>query len=197
MKKVILTLVLAFGMFAANAQVWIGGTANATINKEVTKFAVAPEIGFGFGVLGNPIPMGIAVSVNYGFYKGSEPTLDENNNPVLDENSNPVMNDVNYNPIILSPYVRYTPFYIEKFAFFLDLTGDFGLKDCKGYRVGLQPGIAWMPTKHWAAAFRFAFIGYNNLEGNDINGNSIYGDKGFRFDFTATTGPTFGLYYNF
>jgi len=200
MKKLFLVLALAFaGIFTANAQVWIGGSANATVNKEVTKFGVAPEIGYSF----KAIPFTIAVGANYGYYKGTAPMVDENNLPVYDENGNPEMIDVKLNPIVLSPYIRYSVCTIknnegvDKFAMFLDLTGDFGLKDCKGYRVGLQPGIAWMATKHWTAAFRFAFIGYNNFEGTDVNGSPIYGDKGFRFDFASTTGPTFGLYYNF
>ena len=69
-----------------------------------------------------------------------------------------------------------------------DLTGDFGLSGHDGYRVGLQPGIAWMPTKHWTAAFRFAFIGYNKC--------GFYGEDGFNMTF-ATSAPAFGLYYNF
>ena len=194
MKKVFLTLVLAFaGIFAANAQVWIGGAANATINKDVTHFAVSPEVGY-------CIPntkWTIAIGANYGFYKGTETITVE---PTI-EGGEPTTqtNDLNFNYITLSPYVRYTICDIEKFIMFMDLTGDFGLKDCKGYRVGLQPGIAWMATKHWTAAFRFAFIGYNQLEGFEKlnNGNSLYGEKGFRFDFLGNTGPTFGLYYNF
>ena len=187
MKKLFLVLALAFvGIFTANAQVWIGGSANATINKVVTKFAIAPEVGYSF----TGSPWTIAVGANYGFYKGTIAT---------EQNGTPTTTDGIINYITLSPYVRYSICNIEKFALFIDLTGDFGLKDCKGYRVGLQPGIAWMATKHWTAAFRFAFIGYNQLEGFDYlnNKNSLYGDKGFRFDFSATTGPTFGLYYNF
>ena len=187
MKKLFLVLALAFvGIFAANAQVWVGGAANATINKDATHFGVAPEIGY-------CIPdtkWTIAIGANYGFYKSTEETTTIEGESEL----------TTFNYITLSPYVRYTVCNIEKFVMFMDLTGDFGLKDCKGYRVGLQPGIAWMATEHWTAAFRFAFIGYNQLEGFEklsSDGNSIYGEKGFRFDFLGNTGPTFGLYYNF
>ena len=168
MKKLFLTLALAFiGIFTANAQVWLGGSANATINKNVTNFAVAPEIGYSF----TGTPWTIAVAANYTFDKQKDI-----------ENA--------YHGIILSPYVRYSICNIEKFAFFMDLTGDFAVKGYGdfGYRVGLQPGIAWMATKHWTAAFRFAFLGYNKC--------NYYGAEGFRMNF-ATSAPCFGLYYNF
>jgi hypothetical protein len=95
----------------------------------------------------------------------------------------------NTNELALQPYVRYVATSIEKFSLFFDLCGDFGLLDDeRGYAVTLQPGIAWMATKHWTAAFRFAFIGYNHC--------GYYGDEGFRMNF-ATSAPGFGLYYNF
>ncbi len=167
MKKVFLTLVLAFaGIFAANAQVWIGGSTNATINDNVINFTVAPEIGYSF----TNSHWTIATGANYTFDKlGSKDAT---------------------HGLLLSPYVRYSICNIEKFALFMDLTGDFDvLSDEFGYRVGLQPGIAWMATKHWTAAFRFGFIGYNKC--------AHYGAEGFRLDYLGTTGPTFGLYYNF
>ena len=178
MKKLFLTLVIAFaGIFTANAQVWLGGSIGGTFNKEKSTFEIAPEIGYSF----DAVPLTIAVAANYGFLKAD----------ILGQ-------DYTKNYIILSPYLRYSICNIEKFAMFLDLTGDFGLKDCKGYRVGLQPGIAWMATEHWTAAFRFGFIGYNQIEGFEAlnNGKSIYGEKGFNFGFAAAA-PSFGLYYNF
>lgn len=170
MKKLFLVLALAFaGIFTANAQVWIGGSTNVTLNKELTRFAIAPEVGYSF----LDSHWTIAVGANYGY------------------RSDKVVGDVAVvnQSLILSPYVRYSICNIEKFAFFMDLTGDFDvLSENFGYRVGLQPGIAWMATKHWTAAFRFAFLGYNHC--------NFYGDNGFRLDF-ATSAPGFGLYYNF
>ncbi len=178
MKKLFLTLALAFaGIMSANAQLWLGGSTNGTFNKEISRFEIAPEIGYSF----ESVPLTIAVGAHYGFLKEKVTGL-----------------DLTANYITLSPYLRYSICNIEKFGLFLDLTGDFGLKDCSGYRVGLQPGIAWMATEHWTAAFRFGFIGYNQLEGFELmnDGNSIYGEKGFNFGFAAAA-PTFGLYYNF
>ncbi len=170
MKKLFLTLALAFvGIFGANAQVWIGGSTSGTFNKEVTRFEIAPEIGYSF----TGTPWTIAVGANYGFQ----------NVKLVGDLSTTTQT------LILSPYVRYSICSIEKFGMFLDLTGDFDvLSDNFGYRVGLQPGIAWMATKHWTAAFRFAFVGYNKC--------GFYGEEGFRFGFAAAA-PTFGLYYNF
>ena len=54
MKKLFLTLALAFaGIFAANAQVWIGGGLGAQITKENTSLTVSPEIGYAFNNQGS------------------------------------------------------------------------------------------------------------------------------------------------
>ena len=77
---------------------------------------------------------------------------------------------------------------IEKFGVFMDLTGDFGVVNNKGYAISLRPGVAWMATEHWTAAFRFAFLQYDHGMYPDVNG--VY------LDF-KTVAPSFGLYYNF
>ena len=169
MKKLFLTLALAFiGIFAANAQVWVGGSTNATINNDVQKFSIAPEVGY---MIPNT-KWTVALGANYSMQKHK-----------LAEDSYSIRHG-----IILSPYIRYSVCNIEKFALFMDLTGDFGMGKYEGYRIGLQPGIAWMATEHWTAAFRFAFIGYNHC--------AYFGDEGFDLSF-ATAAPGFGLYYNF
>ena len=168
MKKLFLTLVIAFaGILSANAQVWVGGSLNANFKKDVNKIVVVPEIGYSF----QDSHWTIAAAAKYNYSDGA-------------------------NKLILSPYVRYSVCNIEKFALFMDLTGDFGVSGIKGYRVGLQPGIAFMATKHWTAAFRFAFLGYNHFEYNELLNVGEYGPDGFVVDFAATA-PMFGLYYNF
>ena len=174
MKKLFLIVTLAFlGIFTANAQVWIGGSADAAINKDVQKFSIAPEIGYCIPNTKWTVAIG---------YK----TIYEN-----DSNNTLVSEDWDH---FFSPYIRYSICNIEKFGLFMDLTADFGMSntnfhaDRRGYRIGLQPGIAWMATKHWTAAFRFAFIGYNHC--------AYFGDEGFNLSF-ATAAPGFGLYYNF
>ena len=165
MKKLFLTLVLAFvGIFSANAQLWMGGAVGAGITKDVKTFTLAPEVGYSF----SGTPLTIAAEVDYTFVK------------YLDLKAE--------HELILKPYLRCNLMTIEKFGVFMDLTGDFGVVNNKSYAISLRPGVAWMATEHWTAAFRFAFIGYNKC--------GFYGDDGFRMNF-ATSAPGFGLYYNF
>ena len=120
MKKLFLTLALAFvGILSANAQLWMGGSIGAGITKDVTTFAIAPEVGYSF----TGTPMTVAAEVDY-----------------------------------------------------------------TGWAISLRPGVAWMATEHWTAAFRFAFAQYDHGMYHEANG--------FFLD-CATLAPQFGLYYNF
>ncbi len=156
------------GIFTASAQIWLGGSANIIANKEVSAFEIAPEIGY--SIPKTKWAMAIAIDFIYA--------------------RNDIMST--HLPSICSPYIRYRICDIEKFSLFMDLTGDFPDYVFGGYRVGLQPGIVWMATKHWTAAFRFAFLGYNDSPYYNALG---YAD-GFNLKF-GTTASSFGLYYNF
>lgn len=172
MKKLFLTLALVFGMFAANAQVWIGGGVGAQIQKDYTGFSIAPEVGY---VINHHWHVGLGTNYSFTQEKGTDL----------------LGNDVttNVNKLFLQPYVRYVPTIIEdKFALFFDLCGDFGLIDASGWATTLRPGIAWLPTKHWTAAFSFGTARYNH---------GLYGpDNGFNLDFDLAA-PHIRLYYNF
>ena len=140
MKKVILTLVLAFGMFAANAQVWIGGGLGGNIQKNYMKLSIAPEVGYAFNSHWQ-----VALGAGYGFSQTKGVDL-------LGE-----------------------PFTINT------------------NELTLQPGIAWMATKHWTAAFRFGKIGYShNFYMDDdklpIDGFILNGDL---------AAPQIRIYYSF
>ena len=102
MKKLFLVLAFAFvGIFTANAQVWIGGSAGADITKTYYSFSIAPEVGY---MIPNT-PFTVAAAVNY-----SHGHSDYGNS----------------NTIILSPYFRYVPCTIgEKFSLFLDSYSNF------------------------------------------------------------------------
>ena len=163
MKKLFLVLALAFaGIFTANAQVWIGGSLGTKIAQNSTELSVAPEIGY---AINNHWQ--VALGANYTFAKATATT----------------------NTLLLEPYVRYVATTIgDKFSLFFDLTGDLGLIDASGWAVSFRPGIAWMATEHWTAAFRFGFAGYDH---------GLYGiDNGFYLN-CALVAPSFGLYYNF
>ena len=177
MKKLFLVLVLAFaGIFTANAQVWMGGSTSVYASKNITTFSIAPEVGY-------CIPntkWTVAAGVTYGLRDVK----------VFGDTHNTT------HTLIFSPYVRYSIMDIEKFSMFLDLTGDLDLLskgENFGYRIALQPGIAWMATEHWTAAFRFALLGYNHC---DYYLNESEPEYGFKFGFAAAA-PSFGLYYNF
>ena len=171
MKKLFLVLALAFaGIFTANAQVWIGGGLGADIHKGYTSISVAPEIGYAFNSHWQ-----LAVGANYNFVK-ADPEM-------------PDLNIQTNNYLSLEPYVRYVATTIgDKFSLFFDLTGDFGLIDASGWAATLRPGIAWMATEHWTAAFRFGFAGYDH---------GYYGDDHGFFMNCDFASPQIRLYYNF
>ena len=172
MKKLFLVLVLAFaGIFTANAQVWVGGGLGACMQKDYKSFSIAPEVGY---AINNHWQ--VAVGASYGFTQTKVNLLGE----TITSNTN---------ALALQPYVRYVATTIgNKFSLFVDLCGDFGLlDDTRDYAVTLQPGIAWMATEHWTAAFRFGKVGYDH---------NFYGTDGFLLDGDLAA-PQIRLYYNF
>ena len=171
MKKLFLVLALAFvGIFTANAQVWIGGGLGANIQKNHTSLSIAPEVGYAINDQWQ-----VALGAGYQFTQTKTDVLGET-----------ITNSTN--TLALQPYVRYVAASIEKFSLFFDLTGDFGLIDASGWATTLRPGIAWMATEHWTAAFRFGFAGYDH---------GYYGvDNGF-FMNCDLAAPQIRLYYNF
>ena len=171
MKKLFLVLALAFaGIFTANAQVWVGGGLGANIQKNYKNLSIAPEVGYAFNEHWQ-----VAVGASYGFTQTKVEVLEH-------------IVTTNTNELALQPYVRYVATSIGKFSLFLDLCGDFGLlDDARDYAVTLQPGIAWMATDHWTAAFRFGKVGYDH---------NFYGTDGFLLNCDLAA-PQIRLYYNF
>ena len=172
MKKLFLVLALAFvGIFTANAQVWVGGGLGASIQKNYKHLSIAPEVGYAINSQWQ-----VALGAGYQFTQNKAEILGET---ITD----------NTNKLALQPYVRYVATTIgERFSLFVDLCGDFGLlDDTRDYAVTLQPGIAWMATDHWTAAFRFGKVGYDH---------NFYGSDGFLMDCDLAA-PQIRLYYNF
>ena len=171
MKKLFLTLALAFaGILAANAQVWVGGGLGASIQKNHTSLSIAPEVGYAINDQWQ-----VALGAGYGFNQTKVDVLGETIT-------------TNTNTLALQPYVRYVATTVGKFSLFFDLCGDFGLlDDARDYAVTLQPGIAWMATDHWTAAFRFGKVGYDH---------NFYGTDGFLMNCDLAA-PQIRLYYNF
>ena len=171
MKKLFLVLALAFaGIFTANAQVWVGGGLGASIQKNHTSLSIAPEVGYAINDQWQ-----VALGAGYGFNQTKVDVLGETIT-------------TNTNTLALQPYVRYVATTIGKFSLFFDLCGDFGLlDDARDYAVTLQPGIAWMATDHWTAAFRFGKVGYDH---------NFYGTDGFLMNCDLAA-PRIRLCYNF
>lgn len=168
MKKAFLVLAIVFAsVVSANAQWWVGGGLGADIQKNSTGFSLSPEVGY----MIPDSPFTVALGVGYAFDK--------------------VKGLGSTNALTLQPYFRYVPCTIgEKFSLFLDLTGDFGLfggpkKDA--WAVMVQPGIAWMATDKWTAAFRLGKIGYDH---------NFYSTDGFLTNFDLSS-PSIRIYYNF
>lgn len=145
MKKLVLTLAIVFaGIMSVNAQVWIGGGLGATVEKNHTEIAIAPEIGYSINKQWQ-----IALGAEFDFAS---------------------VGGFSANALFLEPYVRYVGGTIgKKFSLFVDLTGDFALLDApKAFAVMLRPGIAWQATEQFTAAFRLGRIGYDhNFYGNN------------------------------
>lgn len=138
MKKLVLVLAIVFaGVMSANAQVWIGGGANAQIQKGLTAIEIAPEVGY---VINNQWQ--IALGADFATVNAGGST----------------------NALVLEPYVRYVGGTIgHKFSLFVDLTGDLTLLDApQAYGVFLRPGIAWQATDKFTAAFRLGYLGYDH-----------------------------------
>lgn len=141
MKKLFLTLVIAFaGIFTANAQVWLGGSAKADIANGFTGFGVAPEIGYSF----NNVPLTLACAADFNFAK--------------------VQNVEGIWNLTLTPYIRYTVAKIEKFSVALDAMAEIGVKDVNGFKAGIRPIVAWQATERWTAAFSVGFLGYDKMD---------------------------------
>lgn len=172
MKKLVLVLAIVFaGVMSANAQVWIGGGLGAQVEKNYTGISVSPEVGY--MIPNTPFTVALGAIYNYSDVKNFGST----------------------NTLSLQPYFRYVPCTIGgKFSLFLDLCGDFGLLDSKGtYAVTLQPGIAWMATDKWTAAFRFGKIGYSHNFYLDADKLPI---DGFLMGCDLAA-PSIRIYYNF
>jgi len=174
MKKLVLVLALVFaGIMSANAQqLWIGGSANAAVQQNLTEFTIAPEIGYNFNS-----QWAIATGLGYTYHNENTAGL----------------GNFQFNRFIVSPYVRYIGGTIgKKFSLFCDLTYDIDILSPQMWRAGLQPGIAWMATEKFTAAFRFAFLGYDHFFSQG---------QGFFMNFALATPagstPAISIYYNF
>lgn len=169
MKKLLFTIVFIFiGIYTIQAQWYIGGSVNATINKESQTFSIAPDVGYSF----RNAPFSIACAFEYGgaFQKGEAYT----------------------HSLTVSPSFRYEICDIgERFSLFMDLYSDIDAIELNYFDIGLKPGISFDLTEHWSAEFSLGLLEYKwKKVPNDKPSHN------FEFGF-KTAAPSFGIYYNF
>lgn len=168
MKKILLSLILFIAAFTSHAQVWLGGSVNAQLSKDIKTFSIAPDVGYCFP----NTPFSVACAFEY---EGS------------------FLNEEGYShALTVSPYFRYDICDIgERFFLFVDLTTDIDALKFSYFNIGLSPGVSFNLTEHWSAEFSYGFLGYRweQLPENEI-GHS------FELDFKTATAE-FGIYYSF
>jgi len=169
MKKVVLTLIIMVaGWFSAQAQVWIGGSVDARLNKESQSFSIAPDVGYCF----SNVPFSIACAMEYGgtFKRG----------------------EAYSQSLTLSPYFRYDICDLnEHSSLFVDLYSDFDMLEFSYFDIGLSPGISFEISEHWSTEFSFGLLEYDWERIPDDKPNQSIGLC------LETVAPSFGIFYNF
>ena len=169
MKKTFLAIVFVFiGILTVQAQWYIGGGVNATLQKEFQKFTLAPDAGYCF----ENIPLSLGCSLEY------EGTIQSGN--------------AYSHALSISPYIRYNICDInERFSLFTDLVSDIDVLELSWFNIGLNPGVSFDLTEHWSAEFSAGFLRYEWERRPD---DKPFQKFGLSFE---TVAPSFRFYYNF
>lgn len=194
MKKLFLSLIVAVCSLAASAQAYVGGQVGLWRNTDAnhTSFNLAPELGY---KLSDQWELGLSIGFAHNYYDGTK-----------------------VNGFEVDPYVRYTVAKAGPVSFFLD--GGFGFATAKAKRgdwksdsfnqwqIGIKPGVKVSLSKKVDFIASMGFLGYRDNDDVKVTGidaiddifedasPSVYGEKGFGFDF-STSNLKFGLIYNF
>ena len=186
MKKVLMTLAVAFIAVAANAQVYVGGNVGIASSKigdadAVTTYKVLPEIGYN-------INQNWAIGTTAGWGKG---------NPVKIEDE--PQKTQNY--LTVEPYVRYTFVRSKYINAFVD--GGFGYThfnhahgaaaSVNAWSVGVKPGISVNLSPKVSFVAHVGFAGWKSAKA-DVDGAKSSDAWGVDLDGNNVT---FGVYYNF
>lgn len=192
MKKLFLSLIVAVCSLAASAQAYVGGKVGLWRNTDAnhTSFNLAPELGY---KLSDQWDLGLSIGFAHEYYEG-----------------------LKLNGFEVDPYVRYTVAKAGPVSFFID--GGFGFATAKAKRleersfnqwqIGIKPGVKVSLSKKVDFIASMGFLGYRDNDDVKVTGigdlddfvedaiPSVYGEKGFGFDF-KTSNLKFGLIYNF
>ena len=176
------------------AQVYVGGQVGLWRNTDAnhTSFNLAPELGY---KLSDQWDLGLSIGFAHDYNKG-----------------------LKLNGFEVDPYVRYTVAKAGPVSFFLD--GGFGFATAKAkkgarksdsynmWQIGIKPGVKVSLSKKVDFIASMGFLGYRDNDDVKVTGidaiddifedasPSVYGEKGFGFDF-STSNLKFGLIYNF
>lgn len=155
MKKLILMLALAVISFAANAQVYVGGTLGigvehasvSGISATNSAFSVAPEAGYCFN---DTWAVGASLGIQY-------------------QN----VSHTNVTTFSILPYVRATFAHVSVFDFFAELALGYGHEiydgdGVGGFMAGLRPGFAAHLSDRFSLVGRTTLLKYTNFDG--VNG---------------------------
>lgn len=169
MKKIILTL-FALATFAtcASAQLYVGGSANFSINAynggTSVGFGLSPEVGYMFND-----KIGVGGYLNLGINGSSGSTAFG---------------------MRLAPYFRYAFAQVGKVKFFGDAIVPLGVQDSAfAWGIDIAPGIIVNLGGRWDLVSHIITLGYNGLAGNG-------GSSGV-FQFNILSGPSLGVFYTF
>lgn len=182
MKKILLTMAVAFVAVAANAQVYLGGSFGIASSKigdgdNVTTYKVLPEIGYN-------INDDWAIGTVVGWGKGNPVSIEGESN----------------NYFTVQPYVRYTFVKSKYVNVFVD--GGFGYfhenhatggASVNAWQVGLKPGVAVNLSSKLSFVAHVGFAGWETAKA-DVDGAESSDAWGIDVDGNNLT---FGLYYNF
>ncbi len=191
MKKVILAALVAVASLSASAQVYVGGTLGFNAGKafdgadNVTKFEIAPEIGYNFNEKW-AVGLGIGFTTQNGDFDTTEPLL-----PV--PNGSGVKYGKSQSAFTIAPYARYTFAKTGIASFFVD--GGFQamfLNDDRGnvWNISVRPGVKLSASEKVDFVAQIAALGYT-WASEKAGKTSAFG---LNVDNTAIK---FGVYYNF
>ena len=186
MKKILMTLAVAFIAIAANAQVYVGGNIGIGSSKmgnadNVTTYKFLPEVGYNINE-----DWAVGTTIGWGKGEGHAPTE--------------IMSETN-NYMTVAPYVRYTFVHNKYVNVFVD--GGFGyyhINHAKSgavsynnWEAGIRPGVAVNLSPKLSFETHVGFAGWSSTKA-DVSGAKASNAWGVNLDGNNVT---FGVYYNF
>ena len=153
MKKTLILMFVLLLASAAKAQLYVGGSLNIWGSDEISRFGVAPEVGYN---LSDHWAVGGVVRFEHAKNDG-----------------------IKTNAFALSPYARYTFFENKLLSVFAEgnlgfsTVGVKGGDNTNGFEIGVRPGLAIKIGRQLAILTKVGFFGYRDDYLNHINGGGL------------------------